>query len=73
MAPSAIILSEPDAILTLGALVAQEMAWPVPGLFRLPIEQQTAIPADAELSITPDGRLRVVDPRESPPTTASMK
>lgn len=54
-APSAIILSEADAILALGALVAHEMTWPAPGLFRLPVEQQLLIPAGVELSVSPDG------------------
>jgi len=55
-APRAIILSaETDAILALGALVAHEMTWPAPGLFRLPVEQQRMIPAGVELSISPDG------------------
>ena len=56
-APSAILLSEPDAILALGALVAHEMQWTAPGIFRLPAEQQQTIRADLELSIGPDGEL----------------
>ena len=56
IAPSAIVLSEADAILALGALVAQEMGWPAPGIFRLPIEQQRTIPRDSLLSIEPDGQ-----------------
>jgi predicted aconitase with swiveling domain len=56
-APSAIVLSEADAILALGALVACEMAWPAPGIFRLPTAQQAAIPEDVEVSIEPDGRV----------------
>jgi len=57
MAPSAIVLAEADAILALGVLVAHEMGWPAPGIFRLPVEQQRAIPADALLSIAPDGQM----------------
>jgi uncharacterized protein len=56
-APSAILLSEPDAILTLGALVAREMQWAAPGIFRLPVEHQQRILSDVELSIGPDGEL----------------
>lgn len=56
-APSAIVLSEADAILALGALVAREMTWPAPGLFRLPTEQQLTIPEGVELSIGPDGQV----------------
>jgi predicted aconitase with swiveling domain len=56
-APSAIVLSDPDAILALGALVACEMAWPAPGIFRLPAGQQGAIPEGVEVAIEPDGRV----------------
>ena len=56
-APNAIVLSEPDAILALGALVAREMDWPAPGIFRLPAAQQGEIPAGIEVSIDPDGRV----------------
>ena len=35
IAPKAIILKEPDAILLLGVLVAREMGWPTPGAYRL--------------------------------------
>jgi predicted aconitase with swiveling domain len=56
-APSAIVLSDADAILALGALVAREMAWPVPGIFRLPAGQQGAVPEGIEVSIEPDGKV----------------
>jgi uncharacterized protein len=56
-APSAIVLSEADAILALGALVAREMEWPAPGIFRLPAGQQGAIPEGIEVSIEPDGEV----------------
>jgi predicted aconitase with swiveling domain len=56
IAPSAIVLSEADAILALGALVAREMEWPAPGIFRLPVGQQMTIPEDVLLSIEPDGQ-----------------
>ncbi len=35
LAPAAIVMHEPDAILLLGALVAREMGWPHPAAFRL--------------------------------------
>ncbi len=35
IAPAAIILHEPDAILLLGVLVAREMGWKAPAAFRL--------------------------------------
>ena len=56
-APCAIVLSDPDAILALGALVACEMAWPAPGIFRFPAGQQGEIPEGVEMSIEPDGRV----------------
>jgi predicted aconitase with swiveling domain len=54
-APSAIVLAAPDAILALGVLVASEMQWPAPGMFRLPVLQQMAIPEGAVVSIDCDG------------------
>jgi hypothetical protein len=51
------VLSEADAILALGALVAREMEWPAPGIFRLPAGQQGAIPEGIEVSIEPDGKV----------------
>jgi hypothetical protein len=54
--PLAIVLRA-AAILALGALVACEMAWPAPGIFRLPAGQQGAIPEGVEVSIEPDGRV----------------
>ena len=56
-APNAIVLSEPDAILALGALVAREMDWPAPGIFRLLASQQGEIPEGIEVSIDPDGKV----------------
>lgn len=55
LAPCAIVLATPDAILALGVLVAVEMQWPAPGIFRLPVQQQMAIPEDAVVSIDSDG------------------
>ena len=55
LAPSAIVLAEPDAILALGALVASEMGWDAPGIFRLPASQQASIPDDVTVSIDADG------------------
>jgi hypothetical protein len=33
------------------------MAWPAPGIFRLPAAQQREIPAGIEVSIDPDGKV----------------
>jgi predicted aconitase with swiveling domain len=60
VAPSAIVLTEPDAILTLGVLVASEMHWPSPAIFKLPLEKQLAIAEDAMLSIDMTGHASIV-------------
>ena len=57
-APCAIILSTPDAILALGALVAHEMGWPAPGIFRWPIEQHRSISDAIEVSLDRDGYIK---------------
>lgn len=57
IAPSAIVVSEPDAILALGVLVAREMQWPAPAIFRLPVARQMTIPPDALLSIDFQGEV----------------
>ena len=61
IAPSAIVVSEPDAVLVLGALVACEMQWPAPAIFRLPVAQQMTIAPDALLSIDLDGQVSFPD------------
>ncbi len=40
IAPAALVLHEPDAILLLGILVAREMGWPHPPAFKLAREHQ---------------------------------
>ena len=35
IAPAALVLHEPDAILLLGLIVAREMGWPTPGAWRM--------------------------------------
>ena len=64
LAPSAIVLAAPDAILALGVLVAAEMQWPAPGIFRLPVLQQMAIPEGTVLSIDSDGHATFCEGRE---------
>lgn len=39
-APAAILMTEPDAILLLGLVVAREMGWPTPPALRVPVERQ---------------------------------
>jgi uncharacterized protein len=59
LAPAAIILDSPDAILALGAIVGREMGWKSPPILRLPAAAQQRIPDGARVSITRDGRLTV--------------
>lgn len=47
IAPAAIVMHEPDAILLLGVLVAREMGWPHPAAFRLDAEHYAAIDGTA--------------------------
>lgn len=61
IAPSAIVLAAPDAILALGVLVAGEMRWSAPGLFQLALSEQPCIPEDAMLSISPEGSLSILE------------
>ena len=61
LAPAAIILTEPDAILALGILVAQEMGWPTPPLLQLDANQQTLIADGAPVTIDDFGALHIAD------------
>ncbi|HUD92478.1 aconitase X swivel domain-containing protein [Sphingobium sp.] len=56
-APAAIILHEADAILALGILVAQEMAWHTPPMIQMPADAQRRVPKDVVISVAPDGRI----------------
>ena len=51
LAPAAIILDSPDAILALGAIVGREMGWPTPPILRLPACAQTVVPDGAKVLI----------------------
>ncbi|MGA2344032.1 MAG: DUF126 domain-containing protein [Steroidobacteraceae bacterium] len=55
LAPAAVIVGAPDAILALGSLVAAEMQWEAPGIYRLPLEDQERIPEEALLTIDAEG------------------
>ncbi len=59
LAPSAIILHEPDAILLLGLIVAREMGWPAPMALKLHRDAQAALPGRLEISA--DGGLKTRD------------
>jgi predicted aconitase with swiveling domain len=59
LAPAAIILDSPDAILALGAIVGREMQWKSPPILRLPAAKHGLISDGDLVSITPDGHLTV--------------
>ena len=62
LAPSAIILDSPDAILALGTIVGREMGWTSPPILRLPANEHRRISDGALVSITKDGFLTVHPP-----------
>ncbi|HEY3783779.1 MAG TPA: DUF126 domain-containing protein [Steroidobacteraceae bacterium] len=51
LAPAAIILDSPDAILALGAIVGREMGWSIPPILRLPACAQKRVPDGAQVLI----------------------
>ena len=57
LAPVALLLAEPDAILLVGAIVAREMGWPAPAVLRLAAAAQAALPAGVMLEIDSDGEI----------------
>lgn len=57
LAPAAIILDAPDAILALGVIVGREMGWRTPPILRLSATEYGAIPQEALVTITTDGQL----------------
>lgn len=59
LAPAAIILDAPDAILALGAIVGREMGWKSPPILRLPAGEQRRIADGVRVSISREGHLRV--------------
>jgi predicted aconitase with swiveling domain len=58
-APAAIVLHEPDAILLLGCIVAQEMGWPAPPALKLERDRQAAF-SGLMLSVSTDGVISVI-------------
>jgi predicted aconitase with swiveling domain len=62
LAPAAILLDTPDAILALGAIVAREMGWSSPPILRLPAAEQARIADGACVSISRDGKLSLRGP-----------
>jgi len=57
LAPAAVILHEPDAILLLGLIVAKEMGWPTPIALRLDRGQFAGLDGKT-LEISDTGRVR---------------
>ncbi len=63
LAPAAIILDSPDAILALGVIIGREMGWKSPPILRLPAAEQRLIADGAPVSITRQGYLTVLPGR----------
>jgi len=60
IAPAAIILAAPDAILALGVLAAREMGWPTPPILRLAAAEQERIPDGATVAVRESGEIVVI-------------
>jgi uncharacterized protein len=56
LAPAAIVLHEPDAILLLGCVVAREMGWPTPPALQVPREVQAG-GAEEDVLVAADGTI----------------
>lgn len=59
IAPAALVLDQPDAILLLGLLVAREMGWPTPPAVQLERTGQSAY-AGRTVRIAPDGAIAII-------------
>jgi len=57
-APAAILIAEPDAILLLGLVVAQEMGWAIPPALKLPASEQARL-AGRQVAIAGNGELTI--------------
>jgi predicted aconitase with swiveling domain len=55
-APAALLMTEPDAILLLGLVVAREMGWPIPSALRVPADMQVRL-AGMTVTVSPDGTI----------------
>jgi predicted aconitase with swiveling domain len=60
-APAALIMAEPDAILSLGVVVAREMDYGSIPVLLLPRGRQADLPDGARVRIERDGRITVVE------------
>lgn len=56
IAPAALLLDEPDAILLIGCIVGREMGWATPPAFRLAASEQAKLPS-GPIKIAPDGSI----------------
>ncbi|MBN8534501.1 MAG: DUF126 domain-containing protein [Rhizobiales bacterium] len=56
IAPKALLLHEPDAILLIGCVVGREMGWEAPPAFRLATSLQAQLPS-GPISIAVDGSI----------------
>lgn len=56
IAPAALLLDQPDAILLIGCVVGREMGWRPPPAFRLAAEAQAKLPS-RRITIAPDGAI----------------
>ncbi|MGH6882344.1 aconitase X swivel domain-containing protein [Hypericibacter sp.] len=59
LAPAALVVAEPDAILGLGVVVAREMNYGSIPVLVVPRDQQAALADGAEVTIGRDGRIRL--------------
>ena len=55
-APAALLMTEPDAILLLGLVVARQMGWPVPTALQVEPDDQSRL-AGRTVTVMPDGRI----------------
>lgn len=60
LAPAALVVAEPDAILGLGVVVAREMNYGSIPVLVVPRDQQAALVDGAEVTIGRDGSIRLV-------------
>jgi predicted aconitase with swiveling domain len=58
-APAALLLPEPDAILSLGIVVAREMDYGSIPVLLVPVERQAALTTGLAARVTPDGRIQL--------------
>jgi len=60
-APAALVIAEPDAILSLGVIVAKEMGYGDIPVIRIPLVEHGALQTGAAAEVHPDGRVVTVD------------